>query len=623
MKKIYLSVFMSAIVIGVNAQQYRQKLTTKVDMNPTMVKPTPNKPAEVTEKVTIWSDDFSNASNWTLTNQSTGSTLDFSFETNPDLSALNVTTIPSSLTPFAATTATNGFLFVSSDAAPGNADGDGTPIRCQATSTTIDCSGYPSLVLKFQHNYRWWQDARGVRVSGDGGSTWTDYPMTYTTGSGLTFPNGDPYPGNQNSDNPNYEIIDISTVAGNSANVVVQFYYDDDDFWGWWWAVDDVEIAEKPDNDVQNLAAWFVGENNEGIEYGRTPLDQLDASYDVGAQIFNFGVNDQTNVTLTSDYTSFSYVTDTAFLDADSTIFLESNEMPALSVGLYNGVYTVVSDLESSGPEFANNVYLRNWEVTNNVYSTDGIGNEPAGYEALYAVGTDYFTGGEDGLVAANMYHIKNTEQVTGLYILIDVNNTDVGAEVYGSIKDTATWFADDMTPLFNTDPHTVNATDIANGYIYLPFQPAPTGITLNPGAYMAAVEMYSNGNSSDIRILDDAHVAQPSYASMIYLPGDQVYSNGTAYAIRLQVNDNEELGLNEEVVGVSVYPNPSTGVVTISNDNNVENTIIVHDLAGKVVLTKTASEATTIDLSANGTGVYTVTVNNEKGSFVERVVIK
>ena len=38
----------------------------------------------------------------------------------------------------------------------------------------------------------------------------------------------------------------------------------------------------------------------------------------------------------------------------------------------------------------------------------------------------------------------------------------------------------------------------------------------------------------NDIYILDDETVPQPFYMSMIYIPGDQVYSNGNAAGIRM-----------------------------------------------------------------------------------------
>jgi hypothetical protein len=45
--------------------------------------------------------------------------------------------------------------------------------------------------------------------------------------------------------------------------------------------------------------------------------------------------------------------------------------------------------------------------------------------------------------------------------------------------------------------------------------------------------------------------------------------------------------------------------------------------MLGKVLLTKDSNENTTIDLSANGTGIYMVKVTNENGSMIERVIIK
>ena len=74
---------------------------------------------------------------------------------------------------------------------------------------------------------------------------------------------------------------------------------------------------------------------------------------------------------------------------------------------------------------------------------------------------------------------------------------------------------------------------------------------------------------------------------------------------------------------GVSVYPNPTNGVVNISNAQGSENEIQVLDITGKVVIAKTVSTSTSFDLSQFGTGVYIVKVSNENGQLVERVVVK
>ncbi len=113
---------------------------------------------------------------------------------------------------------------------------------------------YPNVRLSFEHNFRWWHDTRGVRVSGDNGATWTEFEITDE--NAYSTPN-------QNSDNPHQTTYDISAVAGGQSQVLVQFYYHDNDYWGWYWAVDDIQISETPDNDVsiqdEVFGGWWVG----------------------------------------------------------------------------------------------------------------------------------------------------------------------------------------------------------------------------------------------------------------------------------------------------------------------------------------------------------------------------
>ena len=81
----------------------------------------------------IWSDDCSDINTWSLANTSIPP-LDWSIEMDP--AAIPVTV----LSPFASTTASNGYLFINSDAT-GGVDGDGTPVECTATTPMIDLTG--------------------------------------------------------------------------------------------------------------------------------------------------------------------------------------------------------------------------------------------------------------------------------------------------------------------------------------------------------------------------------------------------------------------------------------------------------------------------------------------------
>ena len=59
------------------------------------------------------------------------------------------------------------------------------------------------------------------------------------------------------------------------------------------------------------------------------------------------------------------------------------------------------------------------------------------------------------------------------------------------------------------------------------------------------------------------------------------------------------------------------------SNTNNEENSIVVYDVLGQIIMTKVSNTTTTIDLSNQGTGVYLVEVSNNNGTIIERVIIK
>ena len=217
MKNIYIAalatLFVGGSVIAQNGKnpvlQNRVSKDTKAEYGMNQTKPVATAHVGSEEKAVIWSNSCNNAGDWVFTNNCVPAPHDWFIETNP-------AAIPSTaMSPFMSTSASDGYLMMSSDGI-GGADLDGTPNEAWATNATpIDLTGYPAVALKFSHNYRWWQDTRTVRVSGDNGTTWTDFYMTDAAG----------YPGDQNSLNPQIEVLDISAIAGDSSQVLVQFYY--------------------------------------------------------------------------------------------------------------------------------------------------------------------------------------------------------------------------------------------------------------------------------------------------------------------------------------------------------------------------------------------------------------
>ena len=625
MKKIYLSALSLAVVFGSNAQMKTQnnsfKKSLPVVSGVSTAKPVTNN----TKAAPLWSNTFATAADWTVGHDATACSLDWTFNTSCQGSY--------AIADIESTTAADGWAMVDSDFYGG--DTGGTEVEDSWITTTnpiADLAGFPNVVVEFESNYRNYNSENTYVVigigDGAGNVTWPDLdPNTDISAMNNVFLAHPLIGGGDNTDNPEVRQVNISSAlvgltAVQTADLYLRFHWTGT--WGYAWFVDDVNIVEQPADDVKNQGSFVVGTNNEGSEYGRTPLAQLDVTYDVGMQVYNFGINDQDPVTVTADFGVFSSSAVDAIL-SDSTKTLQNTETLSLTLGVYSGEYMVEASTDILGGEhYGDNTANRTFEVTNSVYSLDGIGVYPT--SIVSSTGTGQFTLDQaagtlydDNVLVATMYHIKSDMMVASLEVLIDQTETFEGAELYGSIIDTATLMADGTTPLFVADPYTVTAADITAGFVTLGF---PGGITLTGNqAYYAAVELVSNGGSAHVRISDDETVEQPAMASALYLPGDQTYSNGVAFAIRLQ---GSAVGINENTIdGVSVYPNPSKGVITISNDNNTENAIAIFNVLGKEVYNTTSSSNTTVDLSTKGAGVYLVKVSNENGSIVERVVIK
>lgn len=99
---------------------------------------------------------------------------------------------------------------------------------------------------------------------------------------------------------------------------------------------------------------------------------------------------------------------------------------------------------------------------------------------------------------------------------------------------------------------------------------------------------------------------------------------NGCSNTATNTINVEECLGLNEtEMTVISVYPNPTTGKLTLSNISGNAAYAIV-SVSGQVVLNGEVSQAVnTIDLTSLENGVYVLQLTQEQGLQVIRIVKK
>ena len=620
MKKFYLLTLSALAAIAVNAQKNGASVKKQTVF---AVEQQPNQKPTTSEKATIWESDFSDAADWAIAHDAADCSLDFSIGSVSCAGDYPIVDI-------ASTTASNGWAMVDSDNYGGATGGNEVEDSWLTMAVPVDLSAYPNVIIEFETFYRAYSYEKPFIVvgvgDGAGNVTWpTDLNPDYDESTNPNVYAALP----ANVDNPTanpYKVqIDISAAAGGQSEVYIRFNWTGT--WGYAWFIDDFKILEQPENDVVLNTEVFVGVNNEGIEYGRTPITQLDDSYEVAAYGENFGSTTQTNVAVDVDFGSISYNYAVGDVLSTDEIVVSNIETPALAVGLYEGTYTVSSTEEVvGGDNYGNNSLERNFEVTTDVYSQDGIDVQPASILSLGSLGSNSFSGELSNTVLAAMYHMRETEnQVNGIQIAL-ANNSAEGAELTISIIDTAVFLADGIGAVTGINGnyaesgiYALTADDIANGYANIFFD-AP--VTLAPSAYFFAANCYYIEDQA-VRVLDDQTVTQPWYASMIHLVTDgSSYSNGNALAIRVL---SGSAGIEETENNIfNVYPNPAIDVINVTFTENFNGSVSILNVTGKEVMTSTVNGAQ-LSVSTDGlsSGVYYVKVNDGMTSQIAKVVVK
>lgn len=602
MKKIYVllgaTLFSSLVFAQKNSAAKMRK-----EKNPiTEQMPTPKK--EHHTKVTIWSNDFGTAADWAISNNtndqqdwviSTSTATNLGYGTGAWVDGANTVTNE------------DGYALFDSDAV--GADG-GNQDALMTYTGTIDCSAYPNVVLEFNQRIRMWQTTETIfEISNDGGTTWIPFAVNLDKTTSTLY--------QENAQ------INITSAAGGQANVKIRLRYIGS--WDYAWLVDDLKIVEQPANDVRSISPFYAGTNNEGIEYGRTPVFHLDDSYDVGGYVFNFGAAAASNVTADVDFGSFNYSYAVGAIPSGDTLMYGNTENPSTPVGVYQGLYTVNSTEElTTDPSYTNNVAKRNFSVTTNLYSVDGIGVNPAELQATASLGSNSFDT-PTGTIFANMYHLRGGDNVINSIEIALGTGTTANTQIQVAIIDTAEMLADGSQPLLDLNGnealssyYVLTAADVAAGKATVFFN---QGVSLADGAYYAAV--LTEVGTDVIRILDDQTVAQPWYASVIHLIADGgTYSNGNALGIRI----NTSVANLDEIASAdfSIYPNPASDVININSSEILNATISIVDLTGKVVKTASMNSLTTsVNTSGLNDGIYYVTITDGTSIATEKVVIK
>jgi len=624
MKKIQLlagAFVIASSLFAQKAELSKNNFVTKTNKKITTT-PTAHKSAA------IWSDDFSDANTWTLGHASSCD-LDWVIGQNLSNSGEYITA------PVASSTAANGFAMLDSDAYGAANSGD-LESSWMTTASPINLSGNTSILLSFETNYRQF-DTQCFIVTSTNNNDWPELTASFDASTNPNvyalwedFVNND-----EVESNPTTANVNISGSAGGQSQVWVRFHHTGT--WGYSWFVDDASINNLQANDIVLNEAWASTFFNS--EYGRTPISQLSDSLALGGEIFNFGSATQTGIELSiaiensAGATMASNVESFPSLEQDSTDLLQTAVPVDLAEGIYTLNATLTSDADNEeGQYFGNNTYSREFAISKNLFSLDGIGVYDDEDLSITNIGTGNTGEGEGNTLFAR-YVILEETSIVGLEVAISSQST-VGGQIFsfllpessllnedGSLNQSADVYSGRIAE--NEDGVTVTQNNIDNNLVYIPLPET----TLAPGVYYACAELYTAGGNADaLQVLDDETVWEPPYASLYFTADDAtVYTNGTAVAIRMALGDYVDLDENENNTLFSVVPNPSNGVFTVTTDKNDFYTLDVINILGEVISSKTIEGAIneTIDISNFDAGIYLVKVTTSTSQNVQRVVIK
>jgi hypothetical protein len=553
-----------------------------------------------TEKaVVLWSDDFSTAGNWAIENNGTNVGV---WEITNDPTVIPV----AALAPMASSTASNGFLFVNSDA-NNTVDNDGTQIITTATNVTpIDLTGQPNVKLIYEHNFRWYKDTRGVRVSGNNGLTWTDFEMSNVTD--YTTPN-------QNSDNPEVTTIDISSVAGGQSQVLVQFYYDDNDIWAWYWAVDDVKIVVTDDYDLTlNSAYWgSTGFWGTRLPYYQIPTAQI-APIDFAGIVKNSGVMTQSDIVFTaaipSLYAGVSAPYSLALSQFD-TLPCSTQFTPTASAATHTVTFATTS---AATEAFAadNTIAPITISVNNVIYARDAGVIENGSYNA------------GDGFEAGNIFDIVTTSEVSAIDVVIG-STAVAGAEIFVKLYSIDPTNGD-FIYMDESFPYTLATANLGQK-ITLALQNAQI---LNAGeSYLAVVGSVGDAGASNDLVVATSGTSEAN-TSYYYDATDLTWyytTNTPMVRLNFSPASINEVSSN---FGLNVYPNPANTSATISMALSNEANVVINvtDLSGKVVYTNAlgkvnGAQKITVNTDSLSSGVYMVNLSVDGAVSTQKLVVR
>ena len=117
-------------------------------------------------------------------------------------------------------------------------------------------------------------------------------------------------------------------------------------------------------------------------------------------------------------------------------------------------------------------------------------------------------------------------------------------------------------------------------------------------------------------------------------------YNNDGQYTVRLKVTESDvesselksayilvdsegsSIDIAELKDNINIFPNPSTGIVYVSQENSVPSEVKVYTILGKKVYSNTLTNTLKLDLSMFNNGVYFIEIKSGNETMTERLIL-
>jgi len=658
MKKFLLSVCTVVFATTIFAQQKRMadkpiKRVMNEVVNALATAPVVAPSNSAVAPLPIWSDDFSDPSNWVIDHDPTACSLNWQIGSNSTTGSYQTADILS-------TSAANGWAMIDSDAYGGATGGTEVEDSWLTMANPVDLNGYPNVVVEFETNYRSYNNEQTYIVvgigDGSGNVTWPDLIPTTdisTMNNVFTpFP-GVPQPGPAvTTTNPELTAVDISSALvgltpTQLGDIYIRFHWTGT--WGYAWFVDDVAISETPDNAIslkdEVIGGYWVDYANYtgaglnsiiGLDYSHTPQSQLaNHPFVFESIISNTGIAEQ-SVVLHYDVTgagtasgmSPATVLNGAAVGAEEDFFSAAPPFgnAATSIGAYSVDIWAEADSAGAGVTITTlPAVTRNFEVTDYIYGKD-LGEQ--NQTGAYIVG-----GPDDQNHITTRFEMYANESLTGLRAYIG-GNSQVGAEVKAVIYELDTTAAGDVIFIDESDNYTITAQDLGT-WVDIPFL-SPINL-LSGYAYEFGIGGYQHPTDTSFIGVSGSMMYAGEHSSFdetglsISSSTGQPVGVPTWYYITSapMVRMNFDPALISAVTDVkqtifNVYPNPSNGEFVIALDATAKYDVTVNNVLGQTVYaTTTNTMETTINISNFDKGVYSVELRNNDATYTEKVIVE